>query len=112
MIIDICGGCLAAIHKDIPLSAVSMHVAKHNDLIFHVLFQNLLCIVNARMQYLGRLVPPSIEVNTEHIATVVASHHTVGVEHGNDFKDELLSHVLSLFCLLQEKVNDTLDHKR
>lgn len=100
VIINICLWSLTAIHKDIALSAVPMHIAKHNDLVFHVRFQYLLRVIDGRVKDLGWFIPPSIEINAQHITAIVSSHNSIRVKHWDDFENELFSHVGCFLSLL------------
>lgn len=56
-----------------------MDVTKHNDLILTELLEEVLRVVDGRMQELGWLVPPSVEVDPQSVASVVASYNSVRV---------------------------------
>jgi hypothetical protein len=58
---------------------VAVDVTKHNDLILTELLEEVLRVVDGRMQELGWLVPPSVEVDPQSVASVVASYNSVRV---------------------------------
>ncbi len=64
------------------------------------------------MKNFWRFIPSSVKVNTKGITTIVSSHYTVWVEHRNNLEDKLLSHILSVFSLLQKKIDDSLNQER
>lgn len=89
-----------------------MDVTKDNDLILTELLEQVLRVVDGRMQELGWLVPPSVEVDPQNIASVVPSYNSVRVQHRDNLEDELLSEELGLFSLGQDEIDETLNHKR
>jgi hypothetical protein len=56
-----------------------MDVTKHYDLILTELLEKVLRVVDSRMQELGWLVPPSVEVDPQSVTSVVPSYNSVRV---------------------------------
>jgi hypothetical protein len=54
-------------------------VTKNYDLILTELLEKVLRVVDGRVQELGWLVPSSVQVNPQGIASVVPSNHSVRV---------------------------------
>jgi hypothetical protein len=78
---------------------VAVDVTKNYDLILTELLEKVFRIVYGWVQELGWLVPPSVEVHPQSVASVVTSNHSVRVKHRNNLEDELLSEELGLFGL-------------
>jgi len=63
------------------------------------------------VEQLRRIKPPSIEVNSYHVAAVVAVHHPIRVKHWNYLEHKGLPQRLGIFTILKkEEINDPLDH--
>jgi len=90
---------------------VAVHVTENYDLVFTELFDQIFAVVDSRVQQFGGLIPSSIQVNTQGIASVVPSDDTIRVQHGHYLENELLSKVLSFFSLRDQIVNCALSHK-
>jgi hypothetical protein len=91
---------------------VPVDVTKYNYLILTELLEKVLRVVNGRMQELGWLVPASIEVDPQGVASVVPSNHSVRIKHRDNLEDELLSEELGLFGLSQDEIDEALNQKR
>jgi hypothetical protein len=91
---------------------VAVNVTKHYDLILTELLKKVFRVVDSRMQELGWLVPPSVEVHPQGVASVIPSNHSVRVQHRNNLEDELLSEELGLFGLGQDEIDEALNQKR
>jgi hypothetical protein len=53
-------GGYTAIHKNVPLSWVPVHIAKNYYLVFSELFNKMLAVIYCRMKKFGWLTPSSI----------------------------------------------------
>ena len=91
---------------------MAVDVTKHYDLILTELLEQVLRVVDGRMQELGWLVPSSVEVNAQGVASVVTSYNSVRIQHRDNLEDELLSEELGLFGLGQDEIDEALNQKR
>ena len=89
-----------------------MDITKHNDLILTELLEQVLRVVDGRMQELGWLAPSSVEIHPQGVTSVVPSNHSVRVKHRDNLEDELLSEELGLFGLGQDEIDEALNQKR
>ena len=85
----------APVKKSILLARVAMHVAVESDLALPLQKANqLLGVVNRRVQKLVRRQPLSVQVTAKQTAPVVALDDAVWVEHGHNEKDKVLAELL------------------
>lgn len=88
---------MAAIHENILLSRMTMHIAKQNNLSLQVgLLQKLLNVVDGWMQRFRRKFPPSIQVAPSQRYSIITVHNAVWIQHGNQFEDEVIPQNLRL----------------
>ena len=77
-----------------------MVIAKQLYLSFLLeIFDELLCIVNSRMEVFVRSEPLSIEIYSEQRASVIAIDDSIWIKHWNDFEDEVPSQYTSIFFI-------------
>lgn len=90
-----------------------MHVAEHYNLVISVArLGKLLGIVYGGVEEFRRVLPATVKINSEHVASVVSVDDAIRVEHWDDLEDELLSKHLCIFvALLEKEVNDALAHE-
>lgn len=87
-------------------------VEKHS-VVGSKLFGKHFGIIYGGMKEFRGIGPPSIEIDSQYVATVISIDHTIGVQHGHYFEHELFSQGLCFFASwLEQKVYDTLHHER
>jgi hypothetical protein len=64
-------------------------INKQVSFFFHS-FDQLLTMVNGGVIFSGRIDPLTVQINHCEIAPIVADNDSVNVEHGDNFKDEVL----------------------
>jgi hypothetical protein len=72
--------------------------------------EKLLEVVDGRVEPLHRAVPLPVQVDTRQRAPVVAVDHPVGIQHGDDFKFEMVSQGLGFHRLSRQKIDDAFRH--
>ena len=85
---------------------------KDNFAIFHEASDHVLCVVNGWVQLSAWGIPVAIQVYTCQGATVVPDDDPVGVQHGNDFEDEVVPQYLGVQRGASEVVDHTFHHVR
>jgi hypothetical protein len=96
-------------HEDVLLSAVAMDVTVEDEipLLLHLL-DELLGVVDGRMQLLGRVDPLPVQIHPSQVATVVTVDDSVDVEHGNDLEDEIFPQDPGLLRVASQEVDHVL----
>jgi len=56
-------------------------------------------IIDGRMQQLGRVGPPSVEVDSKDVASVIPIDDTIWIKHRHNLKNEKFSQGLSLLTI-------------
>ena len=87
-----------------------MHVTKNYNLVFTELFNKIFAVIDSRVQKFGGFAPSSIKINTQGIASVIASDDSIRIQHGNYLEYKLLSKVLCFFGLRDQIVDRALNH--
>ena len=83
---------MASIHENIFTATMSMEITKNCQFsLLAKLSNQLFSMVNSRMKYFTRCFPPSVQVAASKGTSVVSVNNTVGIEHGNNFEDKVLS---------------------
>lgn len=86
------GSVSISVHEHIlpPTVAMQVTVERHWSL-RSKLFRKLLCVVYSWVQDLRGMLPSSVQVTASKGAPVVATYHTIGVEHGYYLENEVIS---------------------
>mmetsp|Transcript_145467 Transcript_145467/g.253887 ORF Transcript_145467/g.253887 Transcript_145467/m.253887 type:complete len:358 (-) Transcript_145467:1822-2895(-) len=106
----------AAINENVPPPGVPMEVGVH----LHIApldeldsLQVVLQVPDFRVQAPVRPCPLAVQVPTGEGASVVAVHHSVRVQHGDDLPDEVVPEVPGgLVVVVNKEVDEPLDHPR
>ena len=101
---------LRAVHEDIILPVVSMHIneRKHStslailflQLPIVVLYQTL-GVIDGWVKELARLLPPSELIDPQQRKPTVPQNNAIRIKHRHEFKHKLLPHFLRLGILRQ-----------
>ena len=101
---------LAAVHERVLLARMAVQVAEQLDFAFFLKhLHHPLRKVDRRVEVLARLHPPSVQVEAEQRAAVVAVDHAVGVQHRDDLEDVVLSELDCCFVVAEQKLDEALD---
>ena len=101
---------LAAVHERVLLARMAVQVAEQLDFTFFLKhLHHPLREVDRRVEVLARLHPPSVQVEAEQRAAVVAVDHAVGVQHRDDLEDVVLSELDGCFVVAEQKLDEALD---
>lgn len=93
------------------LSTVRVDVKKESYI--SLVANNLLLkVVNLRMQGFTGKYPLSVYVISWDVGSVVATYHSVDIDHGNDSELKLLSERFSFESVTEQKVEKSLHDKR
>lgn len=105
---------LGTVDKHVLLDGVTMKVDEHVYLLkpallfLHELFE----VVDLREGELALLVIRPVEVLSEETCAIVASHHTVGIHHRDDFEDELTTQLLRSLLFTAEVLYQSFSNVR
>jgi hypothetical protein len=105
---------VTTIHENRLSAGVAVEITKHNQLSFLCkLLKKLFRIVYARMEYLGRGLPSSIQIASCKGTSVVTVNDTIWIEHWDDFENKVLSQILSLIIsFVSQEFYGALHHPR
>ena len=62
------------------------------------------------MQFVGAR-PAPVRVQSDEFGAGVAMNHTINVDHGDDFEDEVVEKVFGSLGFLGQKVNNAFEHE-
>lgn len=88
------GPVLAAVHENPLLLGVRMQIDEHEALL--LVEDGPLCVVDFRTALLVVVVPHAVQVVPRKTAPVVTVDDAVGVQHGHDLEDEVVSQLLGV----------------
>ena len=82
----------AAIHENVTLTTMTMHVTEqHNLVVFVVQSDQLLCEIYCRVEQSTWIRPSSIQICPYKVAAVISSYHAIWIKHRYNLEDESLS---------------------
>ena len=83
----------------------------HHFTLLDKIVDHLLCVIDRRVEHFGWRLPSSVQIAASQRAPVVTVDNTVWIQHGEHFKDKVLSENFSLrIVCARQKVNHTLHH--
>lgn len=98
-------------HKYVLLTTMTMYVAvEHEVSLLLDLLDQLFGMVDGGVQLLGWVDPLAVEVHTSQVASVVAIHNTIDIQHRDDLEDEVLPQDTCLRRITCQEVYDVLHH--
>ena len=84
-----------------------------NLLVFHLLLNGLLHSPNCGLFYRARIYIISIQILSERVQAVIASIHTVRVQHWHNFEHKVVAENFGLFTsLISQKVPNSVQYMR
>ena len=100
-------------HKDVFSPRMSMKITEHEDVSFtlckgHNLFK---CRNLWSLLILSTLSPASVVVKSIDCCSGIANDHSINIQHGHDFEDEVLSEIICLGGSGKEVLNEAFDDK-
>ena len=92
MLIDLILSRDAAIHENVTLTTMTMHVTEqHNLVVFVVQSDQLFCEVYCWVEQSTWIRPSSIQICSYKVAAVISSDHAIWIKHRYYLEDESIS---------------------
>jgi hypothetical protein len=113
VLIDLGLSADAAVHEDVSFPTVPVHVAEQNHLVLAMVCRDeLFSIVNSRMYEPRWVGPPTIQISSNEIASIISNNDTIRIKHGDDLEYKGIPQQLGIFVvLLKQELDGSLNHE-